>query len=83
MKTYYLKVSQPTGKILDVITSPHVGYEPITLSSDLPVDILSQAYRYDNGSIVYVSEWDENQRMLELDMAVAELSMAIGGMLNV
>ena len=72
IKTFYVQTEKDTQKITDVIEYPHEGYVETLLETPLPPKILAGCYKLLDGSVVYVPDWDVDQKIIDLENQTAE-----------
>jgi hypothetical protein len=71
-KTFYIQTEQDTNRITDIIEYPYSDYQEVQLETPLPPKILSGCYKLENDSVIYVQDWDKDQRLDELENQTAE-----------
>lgn len=70
-KQFYVQVDE-VNRIIDVIETPHEGYQPVELEVPLPTGILGGAYELLEGGAVYRIQWDTKEQEREQRQEAAE-----------
>lgn len=82
LKTFYVQVETETNKVRDIIGYAHEGYAAVELETPLPPNILAGCYKLESGSVVYVQDWDKDQKIIDLENELLNTKLALAEMVE-
>lgn len=76
-KTFYIQTESDTNKITDVIEYAYSDYHEVQIETPLPPKITSGCYKLESGSVIYVQEWDKDQKIIDLENELLNTKLAM------
>lgn len=77
-KQFYIQTSE-NNRITDIIEYPYEDYQPIILTTPLPVGIIGGAYQLVDGNVIYRPEWDDKTASLQAQIDDIFVALVTGG----
>lgn len=77
LKTFYVQTEKDTNRITDVIDYAYSDYQEVQLETPLPPNILARCYKLESGSAIYIQEWDENKKIIDLETELLNTKLAM------